>query len=556
MQTEEKLQDFQYRAESWRQYIDPDTISGSFRLPTAEQLRREVRNRREEISISLATKILPVLETLVAYFEGCEIIPESMWGYDQFCTEDELGHVETLSIPQAQAFLGWTMPQKYPALMRIAINRRQTWEVLSQVLEGLDRKETPGTTATEKAVSALIFFCKAVSDRQDFMEGLAQLFRSAVMAAREEDGEGPEGVMPGSEEEPPMIPPEDGSVFDEEEYNDPSQDDRDTQSAQNTRTSLDQALGRVKKIRATLTTASLMRSNRFRGFNSLVSDAKELTRKTSDDRDSIEVSENLPDLSKVMSGDIFSFALGLMNSSTLSFMDTLTQLERAKVGREVKFIPDPSGPIRRIRRMANISEIASVSPSKLATARSVSRLYMVSKMVTNGFYVQEKGRNDDYLQMAVVLVDTSGSMTYGSRIQRMLACVLNRLHSVCSGDSEMLLIPYDSEVRESYEIRTRDDALKAIRALSQLNYAGGTATDVAIAQAVKLTEAYMAKHSLVDRPDVLVVTDEDGSAERYDPSRLIQLGGKIHAVSLANNPGLDKLVHATKGQLWHFHRER
>ena len=120
----------------------------------------------------------------------------------------------------------------------------------------------------------------------------------------------------------------------------------------------------------------------------------------------------------------------------------------------------------------------------------------------------------------------------------------------------MLLIPYDSEVRESYEIRTRDDALKAIRALSQLNYAGGTATDVAIAQAVKLTEAYMAKHSLVDRPDVLVVTDEDGSAERYDPSRLIQLGGKIHAVSLANNPGLDKLVHATKGQLWHFHRER
>ena len=123
---------------------------------------------------------------------------------------------------------------------------------------------------------------------------------------------------------------------------------------------------------------------------------------------------------------------------------------------------------------------------------------------------------------------------------------MNRLKAVVSGDAEVWLGIFDTQLGKVSHAGTPEEARELMKQFSRQNFSGG-GTDIASAiRSAHQQIDEMMKEGTLYRPEIIVLTDEDSSVSnlRIDDVR----GTTIHGFAMeVSNPALVELARSTNG---------
>ena len=226
----------------------------------------------------------------------------------------------------------------------------------------------------------------------------------------------------------------------------------------------------------------------------------------------------------------------------LKVSQKLNTFRKLRTGKGVKFIVDPNGAEIRTRDMNSVMEVNKISQNNWGLYQKARPIFM-QKLTNLEFQVRERVEREERKQLLYLLVDGSGSM---SGIKWDVACgiVLNRLQAVMREEAHCYLAFYCEKKYKTYKAFTPDEAKNLFddfRAKGLPN--GGTNTGAAIRAACKEIHELEGK---MHKPEILVITDEDGSSGNLKPNDYH--GITIHGMALyAPNEGLRYLAQQTGG---------
>lgn len=223
-------------------------------------------------------------------------------------------------------------------------------------------------------------------------------------------------------------------------------------------------------------------------------------------------------------------------------LDQFTKLQARK---QVKEEADPEGEELRRRPIRDMSELGKVSTAAWATYRK-NRAYFLYQAVTHQLPVRERVTRVERKQAIFILVDGSGSMR-GKKHWKATGVVMNRLKAVISGDAEVYVSVFDTNLGNVFHAKTPQEARDMIRSFARGNFSGG-GTD--IAASVKAAHAWLeneiANGAALYRPEVVVLTDEDTSVA--DLTRSDIPGTRVHGFAMeVANPSLVAFAKSTGG---------
>jgi uncharacterized protein with von Willebrand factor type A (vWA) domain len=125
--------------------------------------------------------------------------------------------------------------------------------------------------------------------------------------------------------------------------------------------------------------------------------------------------------------------------------------------------------------------------------------------------------------------------------------VMNRLKAVLSGDAEVWVSVFDTQLNRVHHASTPAEAREVIKKFAAGNFSGG-GTD--IAAAIRAAHAYIDKKikagEALYRPEVVVLTDEDSSVSSLRKNEVA--GTRVHGFAMeVANPSLVEFARSTGG---------
>lgn len=214
----------------------------------------------------------------------------------------------------------------------------------------------------------------------------------------------------------------------------------------------------------------------------------------------------------------------IINEELLAISRKLDEISKLRVKILKKYEADPEGTQIRNRGMRSLTEI-----SKMAQVEWVNKsTYLLYRMVSGIAQVRERVRPIERKQLLFILVDCSGSMDNGKRIQKALGILLNRLKAVVSGDAEIIFSFFDSSLYTIEEAKTKEAAVQLLKKISKANFGGG-GTDICgcIKTAHNIINEIMEKGEH-HRPEIVVVTDGNDDVN-LEAAAFIATSTKIHS---------------------------
>lgn len=244
-----------------------------------------------------------------------------------------------------------------------------------------------------------------------------------------------------------------------------------------------------------------------------------------------------------------AIAEALMDSQIRIILEVSRELNQiSKFSRtSPKVTSDPEGFRTRTRPIRGIGEIGRLKGTGLAQKSYMPRGYFYHMAMTGQIKVQEKVTITSKKQAIFILMDVSGS-TSRDRIRNIITgVVMNRLKAVMTGDAEVHLGLFDSSLRVLGSATNPEEAQTLMSEFRRRNYTGG-GTDIAsgIRQAHKYLNRLVEERPELERPAVIVLTDEDGSARGLTYRDIP--GTTVHGFACQrSNPSLVAFAKSTGG---------
>lgn len=203
----------------------------------------------------------------------------------------------------------------------------------------------------------------------------------------------------------------------------------------------------------------------------------------------------------------------------------------------------------RLRRLKSPSELALIPQSSWALYMAAPGLFW-EKVMNHELHVRERVtfRESKSKQLLYALIDVSGSMDSTAKIGVALGVLLNRLQGVMKGEAELYYRFFDGDVFEEHHVRTRSDAIQAMKSLLKTNFSGKS-TNIQRALDAGLNAVNMHKRRGLIRPDMVVITDGEDSVSQRD------LGGtRLHSFFCAGgNSNLQAMSRESGGLIFSLH---
>jgi len=223
----------------------------------------------------------------------------------------------------------------------------------------------------------------------------------------------------------------------------------------------------------------------------------------------------------------------------------LDQFTKMQARRQRLEEPDPAGEEVRTRPIRHLGELQRVAKTAWAT-RQENSSYFLYQAITGQLPVRERVTRMERKQAIFVLVDGSGSMS-GRKHWKATGVVMNRLKAVLSGDAEVWVSVFDTQLSRVHHASTPAEAREVIKKFAAGNFSGG-GTDIAAAvrAAHKYVDDKIKAGEALYRPEIVVLTDEDTSVTGLKKSEIS--GTKVHgfAMEVANKSLVD-LARSTGG---------
>lgn len=229
----------------------------------------------------------------------------------------------------------------------------------------------------------------------------------------------------------------------------------------------------------------------------------------------------------------------------LNISRKIDQMSVIKPQRESRVEPDIEGDEVRMRSIRDYSELSRIPQTSWAMKQQNPTLFWY-QAATRQLPVRERVRRMERKQAIFVLVDGSGSME-GKKHWKATGVVMNRLKAVLSGDAEVWVGIFDTQLGEITHAATKAEAQDLIRQFKRQNFSGGgTNIASAIKSAHQIIDELMKEGASLYRPEVMVLTDEDSSSSAVKPEDVV--GTKVHGFAMeTKNPSLIEFCQATGG---------
>jgi Mg-chelatase subunit ChlD len=233
------------------------------------------------------------------------------------------------------------------------------------------------------------------------------------------------------------------------------------------------------------------------------------------------------------------------NRVMLDISRQLDQFTKMQARRQRLVEPDPAGEEVRTRPIRHLGELQRVAKTAWAT-RQENPSYFIYQAVTGQLPVRERVTRIERKQAIFILVDGSGSMS-GRKHWKATGVVMNRLKAVLSGDAEVWVSVFDTQLNRVHHASTPAEAREVIKKFAAGNFSGG-GTD--IAAAIRAAHAYIDKKikagEALYRPEVVVLTDEDSSVSSLRKNEVA--GTRVHGFAMeVANPSLVEFARSTGG---------
>ncbi len=222
----------------------------------------------------------------------------------------------------------------------------------------------------------------------------------------------------------------------------------------------------------------------------------------------------------------------------------LDKLPKLKIEGERTIQKDSHGLEIRSRQMESINELPKIAKSHWAFFMDHPELFW-SKAFNLEYPVREHISRQSQKQLLYLLIDSSGSMSSGNRIQLALAVLLNRLKGVINGEALLQFRFFDTEVFTEYAVNTTSEAEKAIQMLQKNNFSGGGTN---ITHAIRMGVDSILKKQLTNggiNPHMAIVSD---GCDSVSLSLADLKGVTLHAFLIGDrNNVLEQLAKASGG---------
>lgn len=223
----------------------------------------------------------------------------------------------------------------------------------------------------------------------------------------------------------------------------------------------------------------------------------------------------------------------------------LDQFTKLQVRRQKLVEPDPAGEEVRQRPMKHLGELQRVAKTAWAT-RQNNPSYFLYQAVSGQLAVRERVTRIEKKQAIFILIDGSGSMR-GKKHWKATGVVMNRLKAVLSGDAEVFLSVFDTQLGRVEHAGTPAEARELMKKFARGNFSGG-GTDISatVRAAHKKIEEMIRDGAALYRPEIVVLTDEDTSVKGLKKSELP--GTRVHGFAMeVANPSLVEFSKSTGG---------
>jgi Mg-chelatase subunit ChlD len=222
----------------------------------------------------------------------------------------------------------------------------------------------------------------------------------------------------------------------------------------------------------------------------------------------------------------------------------LDQMSPLKARKQQKLEADPEGDEVQTRPMRDFSELSRVNKSAWGL-RQENPTYFWYLAATKQLPVRERAKRIERRQCIFILCDGSGSMQ-GKKHWKASGVVMNRLKAVVSGDAEVWLGIFDTQLGKVSHAGTPEEARELMKQFSRQNFSGG-GTDIASAiRSAHQQIDEMMKEGTLYRPEIIVLTDEDSSVSNLRKDEIS--GTTIHGFAMeVSNPALVELARSTNG---------
>lgn len=219
----------------------------------------------------------------------------------------------------------------------------------------------------------------------------------------------------------------------------------------------------------------------------------------------------------------------------------LDAMSKLAVKRSSKIEPDPEGDSVRYRPINHLGELGRIPAAEWALPNTY-RLYRAISRITP---VRERVRRTEKKQLLYILIDCSGSMRNGQRIQKAFGVLMNRLKAVVCGDAELYVRLFDDVLYPEHFASSPEEAKALMSSFAERNFSGGS-TNISgcVLKAHNRIEEIM-KEGCHHRPELVVVTDGDDEIT----IRTKDIAGtRLHAFVVENrNDKLISLAYDTGG---------
>lgn len=223
----------------------------------------------------------------------------------------------------------------------------------------------------------------------------------------------------------------------------------------------------------------------------------------------------------------------------------MDEMSVIKPRRERRVEPNPEGEEVRMRPMRDYSELSRIPQTSWAMKQQNPTLFWY-QAATRQLPVRERVRRMERKQAIFVLVDGSGSMS-GKKHWKATGVVMNRLKAVLSGDAEVWVGIFDTQLGQVTHAATKEEAQELIKQFKSQNFSGGgTNIATSIKSAHQIIDELMKEGAALYRPEVMILTDEDSSSSDVKPEDVF--GTKVHGFAMeTKNAALMTFCQATGG---------
>lgn len=271
--------------------------------------------------------------------------------------------------------------------------------------------------------------------------------------------------------------------------------------------------------------------------------------------DAVETAESLSDVEKEMldmDSDLTALKVaedmvdGKNKRVVLEVSRKLDQISKLQVRKQIRLEADPAGEEVHQRPIKSLNELYRINQSAWALRQKSPTLFLYNA-VTHNIPVRERVTRQERKQALFILLDGSGSMSQGQRHYKASGVVMNRLKAVISGDAEVFLSVFDDKMGSVKSARTPEEARELMKKFTTGNYSGG-GTDIAasVRAAHKYIQDRIDSGSMLYRPEIVVLTDDDLSIESMVKSDIP--GTVVHGFAMDNkNQSLVAFARSTGG---------